>query len=71
MTIEQKLQQMLGARDFQIAVLETQLEGANARIAELEKSILDLKAEARNEDRNSGKKPRGNDAGENRQAGAD
>lgn len=38
LTIEQRIKIMLGERDFALAALETQLEQAQARIAELEKS---------------------------------
>ena len=35
MTTEDRIQQMLGAKDFQIAILATQLEAAQKDIAEL------------------------------------
>ena len=38
MTIEERVQRMLGAKDFEIAVIATQLEQANEKIKELEKS---------------------------------
>ena len=40
MTIEQRLQAMLGQQSFVIVVLETHLEQAKARIAELEAACL-------------------------------
>lgn len=48
-TVEQRLKIMLGDRDFAIAVLETQLEEARARIAELEKPV-DLKTPAKSKE---------------------
>lgn len=39
MTIEERLQQMLGAKDIQIAALATQLEQANEKIKEQERQI--------------------------------
>ena len=41
MTLEQRLAAALGERDFAIAALQTQLEAAQQRIAELEKSKED------------------------------
>lgn len=37
MTLEERLQKVMGTQAFALAVLETQLEQANAKIAELEK----------------------------------
>lgn len=42
MTFEDRLQQMLGAKDFQIAALATQLEQANKKIEEQNKEIKEL-----------------------------
>ena len=43
MTIEERLQRMLGVKDFQIADLTTKLEQANSKIDELTKLIPETK----------------------------
>lgn len=37
MTVEERLQQMIGAQAFQIAILQTEIEKVQAEKAELEK----------------------------------
>lgn len=41
MTVEDRLQQMIGAQAFQIAILQTELEKAQAQLAEVEKQKVE------------------------------